>query len=309
MSYNSKNDIDDSYEDDLINEFGDKDEEESISELDSNLRSKDENLGMQAPDEEYIFDKSYLKDKTKKRRDRVIDKTVYKRIYIVCFIIIFACIFLDALLISYKVLNREEYNVKELLLYKDKAIIYDNTTIDKKINDKVPIININNSSVNDINNSINNIYNTYLINNPDYFRYDYSINDDTISLVLIYRNKLEEESNYTYKFNTYNISLKTLSCLTDKQILDKFRLNNYDVYNRMKKDFQKTYDDLLTKNFISETYDYNKLIIDLELSNYTVGINYYIDNNKLYVYKFFNIYNNQNLTSYFNEYNYKFYIK
>lgn len=304
---NSKYD-DDSFEDELINEFGDKDEDESLSELESELRPKEENLGMQAPEEEYIFDDSYEEKKPKKKKKSTKTYST-KTILVIGFIIILLCIVIDATLIGYKLIYKETIDIKPLLVYQEKSVIYDNTTINKKMNDHIPIININNSSINDINNEINKIYNNYLNSNPDYFRYDYKVNDDILSLVLIYRNKLDKENNYTYKFKTYNISLKTVSLYDDNLILTKYKLKLSDVNKKMREDFQKTYDDLLRKNYIDETYNYNRLITDLELTNFTSDINYYIDNNKLYVYRSFNIYNNKNITSYFNESNYRFYIK
>ena len=299
---------DDSFEDELINEFGDKDEDESLSELESELRPKEENLGMQAPEEEYIFDDSYEETKPKKKKKSTKTYST-KTILVIGFIIILLCIVIDATLIGYKLIYKETIDIKPLLVYQEKSVIYDNTTINKKMNDHIPIININNSSINDINNEINKIYNNYLNSNPDYFRYDYKVNEDILSLVLIYRNKLDKENNYTYKFKTYNISLKTLLLYDDNLILAKYKLNLSDVNKKMREDFQKTYDDLLRKNYIDETYNYNRLITDLELTNFTSDINYYIDNNKLYVYRSFNIYNNKNITSYFNESNYRFYIK
>jgi len=299
---------DDSFEDELINEFGDKDEDESLSELESELRPKEENLGMQAPEEEYIFDDSYEETKPKKKKKSTKTYST-KKILVIGFIIILLCIVIDATLIGYKLIYKETIDIKPLLVYQEKSVIYDNTTINKKMNDHIPIININNSSINDINNEINKIYNNYLNSNPDYFRYDYKVNDDILSLVLIYRNKLDKENNYTYKFKTYNISLKTVSLYDDNLILTKYKLKLSDVNKKMREDFQKTYDDLLRKNYIDETYNYNRLITDLELTNFTSDINYYIDNNKLYVYRSFNIYNNKNITSYFNESNYRFYIK
>ena len=296
---------DDSFEDDLINEFGDKDEDASLSELESELRPKEENLGMQAPEEDYIYEEE--KPKKKKRKSTKTYPT--KRILIIGFIIILLCIVVDTVLIGYKLIHKDIVDVKPLLVYAEKPIIYDNSTINKKMNDHVPIININNSSMNDVNNEINKIYNNYLNSNPDYFRYDYSVNDDILSLVLIYRNKLESESNYSYKFKTYNISLKIVTLYDSNLMMDKYKLKISDVHKKMREDFQKTYDDLLRKNYINKTYSYNRLITDLELTNFTSEVNYYVDNNKLYVYRSFNIYNNKNITSYFNESNYKFYIK
>ena len=296
---------DDSFEDDLINEFGDKDEDASLSELESELRPKEENLGMQAPEEDYIYEEE--KPKKKKRKSTKTYPT--KRILIIGFIIILLCIVVDTVLIGYKLIHKDIVDIKPLLVYAEKPIIYDNSTINKKMNDHVPIININNSSMNDVNNEINKIYNNYLNSNPDYFRYDYSVNDDILSLVLIYRNKLESESNYSYKFKTYNISLKIVTLYDSNLMMDKYKLKISDVHKKMREDFQKTYDDLLRKNYINETYSYNRLITDLELTNFTSEVNYYVDNNKLYVYRSFNIYNNKNITSYFNESNYKFYIK
>ena len=77
----------------------------------------------------------------------------------------------------------------------------------------------------------------------------------------------------------------------------------------MREDFQNKYEELIEKNYIDETYSYNKLITDLELSNFTKEVNYYVEDNKLYVYRSFNINNNKKISSYFKESSYKFYIK
>ena len=306
MGYNPK-DLDEDYEDELINEFGDKDELDSVSDLDSNLRDKDEKLGMQSKEEDYIFDKKNAKKSKKKKKD--IENKLTNKLLIIGFIIVLLCIIVDGVLIGYKVFHVEEVDVKPLLMYKDKAVIYDNNNMEKQVNDRVPIINMNNSSINSINNDVIKIYNIYYKNNPDYFRYDYSVNNDSISLVIIYRNKLDDEYHYSYKFKTYNINLKTLTLMGNEYILDKYNLNLSDVNKKMKNEFNKTYLELLRKNYIDESYSFDRLIVDLDLTNITKDINFYIDDNKLYVYRSYDIYGNDKVTSYFNESNYKFYIK
>jgi len=305
---NSKYD-DDSFEDDLIEEFGLKDDDETISDLDNELRQKEENLGMQAPEEEYIFDEEEEKEKKKKKKKKKKKGLNTKRVLIIGFIIILICIIIDASLIGYKLIYKEVIDVKPLLIYSNKPVVYDNTSINRRIHDHVPVVNINNSSMNDINNQVNKIYNNYLKNNPVYFRYDYSINNDVISIVLIYKNQTDLEDYYSYKFKTFNISLKSLSLYNNDLLLDKYDLKLSDVHKRMREDFQKKYEELIEKNYIDETYSYNKLITDLELSNFTKEVNYYVEDNKLYVYRSFNINNNKKISSYFKESSYKFYIK
>ena len=305
---NSKYD-DDSFEDDLIEEFGLKDDDETISDLDNELRQKEENLGMQAPEEEYIFDEEEEKEKKKKKKKKKKKGLNTKRVLIIGFIIILICIIIDASLIGYKLIYKEVIDVKPILIYSNKPVVYDNTSINRRIHDHVPVVNINNSSMNDINNQVNKIYNNYLKNNPVYFRYDYSINNDVISIVLIYKNQTDLEDYYSYKFKTFNISLKSLSLYNNDLLLDKYDLKLSDVHKRMREDFQKKYEELIEKNYIDETYSYNKLITDLELSNFTKEVNYYVEDNKLYVYRSFNINNNKKISSYFKESSYKFYIK
>ena len=305
---NSKYD-DDSFEDDLIEEFGLKDDDETISDLDNELRQKEENLGMQAPEEEYIFDEEEEKEKKKKKKKKKKKGLNTKRVLIIGFIIILICIIIDASLIGYKLIYKEVIDVKPLLIYSNKPVVYDNTSINRRIHDHVPVVNINNSSMNDINNQVNKIYNNYLKNNPVYFRYDYSINNDVISIVLIYKNQTDLEDYYSYKFKTFNISLKSLSLYNNDLLLAKYDLKLSDVHKRMREDFQNKYEELIEKNYIDKTYSYNKLITDLELSNFTKEVNYYVEDNKLYVYRSFNINNNKKISSYFKESSYKFYIK
>ena len=303
---------DDSLDDELFDEFGDKSESQSLSDLDSELRSKDERLGMQAPEEEYIFEtkeKKEKKKKIKKDKRKEISNQQTKRLIIAGIIIIVICFIVDITLIIYKNYHQDKIDINELLLYTDKPVVYDNQATLKKPTDKIPVINLNNSAINDINNEVALIYNNYYKSNPDYFRYDYSINKDTLSLLIIYRNKEETDTNYKYTFKTYNISLDTLSNLTENQILDKFKLNLVDVSKKMDEDFNKDYNELIRRNYIENNYDYNVLKDELGLFNITQNINYYIDNNKLYVYRNFDIYGNERTTSYFKEDNYKFYIK
>ena len=310
MKVMDNKEYDDSLEDELFDEFGDKSESQSLSDLDSELRPKEERLGMQAPEEEYVFeDEKKEKKKTKKGKKKEISNQQTKRLIIAGIIIVVICIIVDLTLIIYKNHYQNKIDIKDLLLYTDKPVVYDNQATLKKPTDKIPVINLNNSAINDINNEVTLIYNNYYINNPDYFRYEYSINNDTLSLLIIYRNKEETDTNYKYTFKTYNISLNTLTNLTENQILDKFKINSVDVSKKMDEEFSKDYNDLIKRNYIEKNYDYNVLKDELGLFNIVQNVNYYIENNKLYVYRYFDIYGNERVTSYFKEDNYKFYIK
>ena len=59
--------------------------------------------------------------------------------------------------------------------------------------------------------------------------------------------------------------------------MDKYKLKISDVHKKMREDFQNTYDDLLRKNYINETYSYNRLISDvstfLAQDKYNTGAN------------------------------------
>ena len=173
---------------------------------------------------------------------------------------------------------------------KNKNLIY---TVKERTVDgnksEVPIINIEGENIDKLNKDIENFVNKYYSNPTSIISYSYDVSDKILSLVVkvAYFDKV-----YYPDFRTYNINLSDLSVLSDEDLLTKFNLTEEDVY---------FYNDVLNKGYYSGECDYNCFLYFRGDKDYLDDIHYYIKNNKLYVYKAFNVYSIYDEEKYFTE--------
>ena len=201
-------------------------------------------------------------------------------------------------------INNKKYNYNQLLEKQEFDIVYDKTSTDK---DKVPYININNSLINSINQEIDSKYQDYLLFSPNGFQYNYNVSGDILSLIIKAYVIHPESTHYDIIFSSYNINLREMKLLTNKEILDMYDISeekmNYYLYNK----FLNYYNDLLNKNYFTEeqcnfnSFLENKNVDDLLDDNY-----FYINNKHLELYKYFNIYTEFNEENYFDEESFHF---
>ena len=182
---------------------------------------------------------------------------------------------------------------------KNKNLIYTvkERTVDGK-KSEVPIINIEGENIDKLNKDIEEFVDKYYSDATSLISYTYDVSDKILSLVVkvAYFDKV-----YYPDFRTYNINLSDLSVLSDEDLLNKFNLTEEDVSNKIEEKFKYFYNDALNKDYYGGECDYNCFLYFRGDKDYLDDIHYYIKDNKLYVYKTFNVYSVYNEENYFTE--------
>jgi hypothetical protein len=220
--------------------------------------------------------------------------------------VIFIIIFIVLISSLIYLLSNRDYNYKKLLENKNRDIVY-NRIDDYR--DKVPHININNNLINSINKDIDSMYENYLIFSPDGFKYNYNVSGNILSIIIMADVIHPEKTNYDIIYKSYNIDLKKMKVLTDKEILDKYNITEdkmeYYLYNK----FLNYYNDLLDKKFFTEKQcDFETFLENKNVDNLLDDNNYYINNNHLELYKYFNIYTDYKEEKYFDRESFHFIV-
>ena len=222
--------------------------------------------------------------------------------------VIITLIFISILIISiiFYLSSNKKYNYTKILDNKNYDIVYDKINSDK---DKVPYININNSLIFNINQEIDSLYQNYLIFSPDGFNYDYSVSGDILSIIIKSYVVQPESTHYDIIYKSYNIDLKEMKLLTNKEILDRYNISEdkmkYYLYNK----YLNYYNDLIEKKFFEEKQcDFSCFLENKNIDYFLEDDNFYINNNHLELYKYFNIFTEFNEEKYFNEDSFHFII-
>ena len=222
--------------------------------------------------------------------------------------VIIMLIFISILIISiiFYLSSNKKYNYTKILDNKNYDIVYDKINSDK---DKVPYININNSLIFNINQEIDSLYQNYLIFSPDGFNYDYSVSGDILSIIIKSYVVQPESTHYDIIYKSYNIDLKEMKLLTNKEILDRYNISEdkmkYYLYNK----YLNYYNDLIEKKFFEEKQcDFSCFLENKNIDYFLEDDNFYINNNHLELYKYFNIFTEFNEEKYFNEDSFHFII-
>ncbi len=224
-----------------------------------------------------------------------------KKIIIIIVVVLLILISIFLLLIKNK-----KFNYNNLLSNKDLDIVYPKVNTET---DKVPNININNEVINNINKDIDNIYEDYLIFSAGSFSYNYNVSKDTLSLIITAYITRPESNNLDIIYKSYNVDLKKMKLLTDKDILDKFNITEEKMNYYLSNKFFNYYSDLINNNyFTQEQCDFKCFLESKNVENLLDNNNYYINNNHLELYKSFNIYTDYNEEKYFNENSFHFIV-
>ena len=174
---------------------------------------------------------------------------------------------------------------------------------------EVPKININSSDVDIINKEIIDNMNELLKEEYNVSNYEYSVNKNILSVVLIMINNNTEQTPI-FNFKTYNINLNTLKRINNKEILNLYNTNELEVSKKIELQFKGYYNDEVKKGYIDKNEcDYNCFKNWRNIEDYIEKVQYYIDDNKLYAYKEFNPYSIYEEEDYYNMDHFMFYIK
>ena len=101
-------------------------------------------------------------------------------------------------------------------------------TVYENDNFLVPAINVNDVSINDINQKIIDKTNTYLKKEGSSISYNYSINGEVLSLAIQYI-ELDKFKAPVVSFDTFNINLFDKHILTDEEILSKISVTEEEI--------------------------------------------------------------------------------
>ena len=203
-------------------------------------------------------------------------------------------------------LNNKKYNYSKLLENQNYDIVYNKENTG---NDKVPYVNLTGDSIKKINQEIASLYEYYLIFSPDGFDYNYSVSDSILSIIITAHIIQPESDNYNILYKSYNIELKKLKLLTDDEILKRFKITNKDMEYYLYNKYLNMYYDLIDKKyFTEEQYSFKTFLENKNLNNLLEDNNYYINNNHLEIYKYFNNISEYGEEKYFDEKSFHFIV-
>jgi hypothetical protein len=203
-------------------------------------------------------------------------------------------------------INNRKYNYKKLLENNNYDIVYNRVATGT---DKVPYINIKNEQITKINQEIDDLYQEYLLFSPDGFHYEYNVSGKILSLIITAYIVHPESTHYDIIYRSYNYDLKEGKLLTDQDILKQFDIPEnkmeYFLYNK----FLNYYNSLIANGYFTEEQcDFNCFLENKNVENLLDDNYYYINNNHLELYKYFNIFTDYNEENYFKEKDFHFIV-
>ena len=210
-------------------------------------------------------------------------------------------IILLILLIGYGVYVIQNNN-KNVIIDSSKDIVF---TIYKSTSYKQEVPNINIKKLNNnINNEINKLVEPYLEKENVSIEYKYNINGNILSLIIIISETKDESAPNLY-FKTYNINLKKLKVLSDKEVLNLFDTNKSKITKGINEIFTNYYNEELKYNIIPNM-TYQEYLKMRKLDNINDKLYFYISNNNLEVFVQYNIFSEVEKSFYLEDVGYSF---
>lgn len=194
----------------------------------------------------------------------------------------------------------------------DKKISYNKLVVDSIVTEKkdnMPYINIDSKDVKKINNEIEELYNTFLFYKNNTFNYEYQINDNILSIVIkLVDNNSEYDIPY-YSIITYNINLKTQKNIDNNYLLNKFKITEEEVKEKIATQILSYYNDEVDLGYIpNQECDYDFYLVIHNINDFDYD-GLYVKNGNLVAYKSFQINSLYDDESYFNDGAFEFDLK
>ena len=134
--------------------------------------------------------------------------------------------------------------------------------------------------------------------------YKYNINGNILSLIIIISETKDESAPNLY-FKTYNINLKKLKVLSDKEVLNLFDTNKSKITKGINEIFTNYYNEELKYNIIPNM-TYQEYLKMRKLDNINDKLYFYISNNNLEVFVQYNIFSEVEKSFYLEDVGYSF---
>lgn len=217
--------------------------------------------------------------------------------YILGSIIIFSVI----VLLFYK--KTEVFDTSAILLDQTKPVIYEAYKTENNI---FPVINLQGEDIKRINKEIMDLSDTK--NKASNFEYMYNVSKDTLSLLIINNIYVDNVKHINYK--SYIIDLNTLRELTNEEIYNKFEIDEETLRIFVSSKFLNYYADLIDAGYVDgNKCDFECFIYNCNFQDYLEDNSFYIEDNHLILYKYFNTYNKYNYDAFFTDESYRFVVK
>ena len=200
--------------------------------------------------------------------------------------IILIAILLIAAILSYGIIKYNNHNYDNLKIDKSKKFVYTSSTKQSdNYTQERPFVNIKGYSIEIINKDIDKFLDSFTEDNIE-MKYEYDINGEVLSLVLkVEDHSLAQRATIT-SFKSYNINIKTKELLENEKVLDLFNTTEENIEKIIKKETKEYYNNLVSNNNISiNECNYNCYIKDRNIDNYLDGIELYIRDGNLIVFK------------------------
>jgi len=218
--------------------------------------------------------------------------------YIIYICLAVIIVFVLVLAISNYMISSKKFDVSDLIVNNSYDVVYD-------LNE-IPVINLSGDIFTKINSEIRDYY--ALNSNNDRFEYEYNVSEDTLSILLTRYVVVENKEYLEYK--SYNIDLINMKNLSYDETLDKFNITIDDLSFFMKNKFLNYYADLIEEGYIEgNKCDFNCFLVNCNFQDLDEDNVLYIKKNHLYLYKFFDIYNDYGYSDYFSYNDFIFEVK
>ena len=205
--------------------------------------------------------------------------------------------------------QRSSENYKDIKQYKNEYLIYTkyqdkNTTYSKE----VPYVNLKANVFKKVNEDITLFCQDYINSKKSVISYEYDINGIILSLVVKVINNDTTYAPEPY-FRTYNINLETQEVIADDALLQFFNVNKTTVENKIKRQFQNYYSDLIKeKYYTTSECSYDCFLKWRGVDKYLDYVSYYVREGNLIAYKSFIAYSMFGEEEYFEDEDYEFEI-
>lgn len=203
-----------------------------------------------------------------------------------------------------------KFDYQDLLKNKEKNIVYSLDSLDVLETDKVPVINIDSSFIDDINSDIMNYYQDYLTKFTQGFLYEYSVSGPVLSILIVSQQRYADAEYSDISYHSYNIDLEKMELLSDKDIFDMYKIDEDTLRYFITYKFVEFYNDLIKQGyFTKEMCDFSCFMESKNIVNVMNDNTYYIEDGKLILYKPFNIYTPYSEEKYFSLDSFRFVVK
>ncbi len=157
---------------------------------------------------------------------------------------------------------------------------------------QLPIINLDSTDVDRVNTIIESDYYRALSLEDAIFSYNYSLNNNYLSLVTYFVYVDDKNNNYpNVEIKTYNFYLDTGNLVSDKELLDHFSVTLDDISNTFRDQLNKYYEEELeSMYFTKEECNYECFLNLRGVSSYDTDIKLYVMDNELKFFRNFKVY-------------------